>query len=85
MTVWQKISSDIHQDNASPDVERAEFGRSVVDLYPLRSPEGKWKFIVDGDIAMIVDDRAEVVRKAEIEAWNSPANTMFARGVRHND
>ncbi len=79
MNTWQRVPNDHYPIPGLTMVEHAEFGRSVVDVFP---DHGKWEIAVDGKVAAEVDDHDEALREAEVDAWDSEANTLYARRTR---
>lgn len=79
---WKTISTDDYAPEGVDTVERAEFGRSIVDVYPAADHPGKWKYVVDGKVWALVDDRDEAIREGEIAGWDSEANNLYGRHMR---
>ena len=81
MNVWQIVPNNHYPIAGLSTVEHAEFGRSMADVFPIPG-EKKWEIVVDGEIVGLVDDHEAAVREAEIDAWNSEANSLYARRTR---
>jgi hypothetical protein len=79
---WKTVSTDQYAADGVTKVERAEFGRSVVDIFPCPEKKGKWKYVVDGKVWGWADDRDGAVREAEISGWDSEENNLYGRHMR---
>jgi len=81
MNVWQRVPNERFPIQGLTTVEHAEFGRSTADIFPIPEKE-KWEIVVDGEMVAMADDHDAAAREAEIDAWNSEANNLYARRVR---
>ena len=79
---WKTISTKDYVSEQVSTVERAEFGRSTVDVFPSSDHAGMWKYVVDGKVWALAEDRAEAMREGEVAAWDSEANTLYGRHLR---
>ena len=80
MNGWQRVPNDHYPIPGLTTVEHAEFGRSTAEVF--RDAYGKWEIVVDGQVLGDAADHDEALREAEIDAWDSEANTLFARRTR---
>jgi hypothetical protein len=79
---WKTVSTDDYAAQGITTVERAEFGRSIVDVFPCPDQPGKWKYVVDRKVWAWANDRDEAIREGEIACWDSEENTLFGRHMR---
>ncbi len=79
---WKTITTDQYAADGVTTVERAEFGRSVVDIFPCTTHAGKWKYVVDGKVWGWADDREAALREGEINGWDSEENNLYGRHLR---
>jgi hypothetical protein len=79
---WKTVATDDYAAEGITTFERAEFGRSIVDIFPCPAKKGKWKYVIDGKVWGWSDDREQAMRDAEINGWDSEANTLYGRHMR---
>lgn len=79
---WNKVSTSQYAADKVDIVERAEFGRSIADIFPSATHPGKWKYVIDGKVWGLADDRESAMREGEINAWDSEANNLYGRHMR---
>jgi hypothetical protein len=81
MKIWQSVPNEHYPIPGVAAVEHAEFGRSTADVFPIPEKE-LWEVAVDGEMVCLATDHDTALRDAEIEAWNSEPNNLYARRTR---
>ena len=79
---WKRVSTDQYAADGVDSVERAEFGRSMVDIFPCPVQKGKWKYVIDGKVWGWADDRDAAMREGEVQGWDSEENNLYGRHMR---
>lgn len=82
MNEWNSISTSEYAAENVTSVERGEFGRSFCDVFPSTTHPGKWKYVIDGKVWGLADDRESAMREGEVNTWDSEANTLYGRHLR---